>query len=114
MYEVLGYDAVSDLTLILEDEEFEQIGLSPDAARSIQRAARIRVLERHIHDGGAGEYPGAEDLYRLGYDEPAMLRHLDRADARQLGLSDAQSKRLIGLGHSALAPGEVREQHDEL
>ena len=54
MYEVLGYDAVSDLTLILEDEEFEQIGLSPDAARSIQRAARIRVLERHIHDGGAG------------------------------------------------------------
>ena len=104
LYEVLGYDALSDLAHIYEDDEFEELGMSRAEAGSIQRAARIHLLELFLQQSGAGE--AAEALYNAGYEDPTSLPDIERQEAQDVGLTDAQWKQLTGR-----AP---RPNHDEL
>lgn len=124
LYEVLGYNCVADLALILEDEEFSELGIRHDDARVIQRAAKVRLVAWRLAElwleDSAKTVPAfmlapadslASKLHDAGYEEPESLRWLELKEALQLGLSESEWR---SLSTSIPSPQGALAQHDEL
>ena len=105
LYEALGYNSVADLGSIVEDDEYSELGISSQQAYTIARAAKLRLLERHLlslrltpldHDAVELVATIAQVLYAEGYHDTTHLHELEWKEAQELGLSQDHWKIITG------------------
>ena len=95
----LAYDSIEDMTYILDDDEYAEVGMSKEDATTIHEAAQREMLRRFLAavPVEAGMEPGGfvkhlDKLYAAGYEEPEDLEDIEEEEASELGLTLAEVK----------------------
>mmetsp|Transcript_33707 Transcript_33707/g.55665 ORF Transcript_33707/g.55665 Transcript_33707/m.55665 type:complete len:163 (+) Transcript_33707:67-555(+) len=84
--EELAYDSIEDLLHLMEDEEWDLVGMPLHDAVAILGLAQRHVLADFLGSLGLSVY--AEPLYALGYQEVAHLADLEKSEAQTIGMPD--------------------------
>jgi len=100
--ENLAYDSIADMTDLIEDDEFDQVGMTREDAIKIQKAAEREMMLRFLKslDQGNHEEPDfftkqVDKLIEMGYDEPDDLVDLEFEEVRELGFSESDLKQIV-------------------
>lgn len=97
-----AYDSIDDLTQIVDEEEYTDLGMDRETAVKIQEAARKTMMEKFVRSVPLpeGAKPGVFDallvdqLIAAGYDEPDEVVDLDEGEAAGMGIDNAHYKTL--------------------
>lgn len=97
-----AYDSIDDLTQIVDEEEYTDLGMDRETAVKIQEAARKTMMEKFVRSVPLpeGAKPGVFDallvdqLIAAGYDEPNEVEDLDEGEAAGMGIDNAHYKTL--------------------
>jgi len=93
MDDVLAHDSIEDMTHLVADDEYSEIGMEREDALHIQKAARREMLKRFLASVPLPEGKPADfyqqhldALIKAGYDEPDDVADLDEEEAQGLGI----------------------------
>ena len=99
----LAYDSIEDLTHLVADDEYSEIGMDHDDALEIQMAARREMLKRFLEkvplpEGKPTDFylKHLDGLIKAGYDEPDDVADLEADEAQTIGLEAEHLKPLVG------------------
>ena len=99
--EDLAYDSIEDLTHLVADDDYTELGIEKPVALKLQEAARKHMLKRFL--AAVPLPPGAapgffdhllEPLIAAGYDEPDDVADLEEDEAVGLGVKKEHHKAL--------------------
>lgn len=97
--EELAYDSIEDMTTLVADDDYKEIGMPHDDAVQIQKLARREMLKRFLASVPVpkGEESGLfsqhhESLITAGYDEPDDVADLEEDEAERMGISLEHAK----------------------
>lgn len=100
--DVLAYDSIEDMTHLVADDDYTEIGIQHDEALDIQKAARREMLKRFLasvplpaNEAHGFWLPYLDPLIAAGYDEPEDVADLEDVDAQMIGIEMDHVKILI-------------------
>lgn len=89
----LAYDSIEDMTHLVADDDYNEIGMPFDEAMEIQKLARREMLKRFLKSvpmpaGAAAELfeQHLDALIAAGYDEPDDVADLEEDEAARMGI----------------------------
>ena len=89
----LAYDSSEDMTHLVADDDYNEIGMPFDEAMEIQKLARREMLKRFLKSvpmpaGAAAELfeQHLDALIAAGYDEPDDVADLEEDEAARMGI----------------------------
>ena len=92
--EELAYDSIEDMTHLVADDDYAEIGMPHDEAVQIQKLARREMLKRFLASvplpKGASPTLFSQHLDALitaGYDEPDDVADLEEDEAERMGMA---------------------------
>lgn len=98
----LAYDSIEDMTHLVADDDYNEIGMPRDDAMQIQKLARREMLKRFLasvplpQGEAVGLYGKHLDaLITAGYDEPDDVADLEEDEAERMGISLDHVKILV-------------------
>merc|ERR1712005_97273 len=98
-----AYDSIEDMTHLVADDDYNEIGMPHDDAMQIQKLARREMLKRFLASVPLpeGAAPGLfgkhlEALITAGYDEPDDVADLEEDEAERMGITLDHAKILVG------------------
>jgi len=98
----LAYDSIEDMTHLVADDDYAEIGMPHDDAMQIQKLARREMLKRFLASVPLpeGAAPGLfgkhlDALIIAGYDEPDDVADLEEDEAKQMGITMDHVKILV-------------------
>jgi len=108
----LAYDSIEDMTHLVADDDYNEIGMPFDEAMEIQKLARREMLKRFLADvprpsGAASDLfeQHLDALIASGYDEPDDVADLEEDEAERMG---------IDLEHARILTGYAEEYETRL
>ena len=100
--EDLAYDSIEDMTHLVSDDDYIELGMPHDEAMQIQKLARREMLKRFLASVPlpSGETSGLfakhlDALIIAGYDEPDDVADLEEDEAERMGISLEHARILV-------------------
>lgn len=100
--EEIAYDSIEDMTHLVADDDYNEVGMPHDDAVQIQKLARRVMLKRFLESVplSSGDAPKLyldhlDALVAAGYDEPDDVADLEEDEAKGMGLTLEQFKVLV-------------------